>query len=158
MILKSLCQLFFPANFLATFACKFTWEEKKCKEYCLSNWETYFLTLSCVKISLSSFSPSKSLVRVRSSSSFCLSTLPISLSHFWIAWVEVKVKAKKTLFVICNKFTREIDHETTYGRATPPNTIFLKKRILEETPNLPCVHCLRSAPRPQHESPLSSRG
>ena len=50
-------------------------------------WETYFLTLSCVKISLSSFSPSKSLVRVPSSSSFCLSTLPISVSHFWIAWV-----------------------------------------------------------------------
>ena len=69
-------------------------------------WETYFLTLSCVKISLSSFSPSKSLVRVPSSSSFCLSTLPISVSHF---------------------LHEKLVMENISKRASPSNTIFLKR-------------------------------
>ena len=70
-------------------------------------WETYFLTLSCVKISLSSFSPSKSLVRVPSSSSFCLSTLPISVSHFLHEKLVMENISKRA--------------------ASPSNTIFLKR-------------------------------
>ena len=51
---------------------------------CSEKEKVDLLTLSCVRISLSSWSPSRRRLRCSKSFSFCLVALPIFRSHSWI--------------------------------------------------------------------------